>query len=589
MNSRGWPFPQACRALPVLLVLIAAILRVRNPGLLRLSSLFTGASTSGATPANVSSRAAQAALEPAAASTRAHSHWWFIGALQLCFLLSSVLHLNGPFLSYHNERQNQTFDTARHVFREGWSAVFTPKASFSFPGYEARPYTVVRQEVPFHGLLAWPLVKLFGHEAAAVRLVSIIFALFSIYLFYRISRHWLAPGPAAGGTALWTFSPMLLHFGQVPMPDVLCTAGILAAFWFALRNNLPVSSAAFLFAILAKLSIAVFGLPVLVALVGARKVRTLREFLRLSLCWGTVPLIGLVSWTSLEFFDPNTPFAVARILSNRGGMYMLLSGTLYSVLFACLVPYGLGILGSLAFLAGVGTSPSGLKPSLKWALVVSNILYLVLVFSKVTEPQYLLPIVAWASLGAAFGLSHLASIARRHVIGRIALAALVCLQVLTTIVFACDLKASRLTDFGIVQEAAERLPSGSRVILFYPFYGGSPAVWLNKNVMATVDLDWVKVHLTHLQQEGFSHIVLMDLKRLHEGSLKQNLKKMLASFSPGGRSTAGGRDPLLTDYAVPSSPYFQYCDSRFTRLFSNDWLVVYALPSAGDQSHAQHP
>jgi hypothetical protein len=545
--------------------------------------------TFAASPANVPAGSAQAATQPASASTKAHSHWWFIGPLQICFLLISTLNLNGPFLSYHNERQNQTFDIARHVFREGWSAVLNPKASFSFRGYEAQPFTVARLEVPFHGLLAWPMVKLFGHEAAAVRIVSIIFALFSIYLFYVTSRHWLSSGAAAAGTALWTSSPMLLHFGQVPMPDVLCTAGILAAFWFALQNDLPASSGSFLFAILAKPSVAVFGLPVLVALLGARNARNVRGFLRISLCWGGLPLLGLVSWTSLGFLDPNTPWTIGKTLGTRGGMYMLLSGTLHSTLFACLVPYGLGALGSLAFLVGVIKSPKDLKPPLKWALLVSNLLYIVLVFSKISEPQYLLPTLAWASLAAAFGLGHLLSIAGRHVIARVGLAALAGLQVLTTFVFACDLKASRLIDIGVVQQAAKLIPDGSRVILFYPFYGASPAVWLDKNVMAVPELDWVKAHLAELQQEGFSHIVLMDVKRLHAGSLKENLKRMLASFSSGKRDAVAGRDPLLTEYAVPSSPYFQYCEPRFTRLFSNDWLVVYALPSAADHAHAQAP
>jgi Dolichyl-phosphate-mannose-protein mannosyltransferase len=562
---------------------------MQDGGPLTRFSLFTMAWTSAASPADFPARAAQAATEPASASTRAHSHWWFIGPLQICFLLISAPHLNGPFLSYHNERQNQTFDTARHVFREGWSAVFFPKVSFSFRGYEAKPFTVVRIEVPFHGLLAWPLVKAFGHEAAAVRIVSIVFGLLSIFFFYVISRHWLSSGVAAAGTALWTFSPMLLHFGQIPMPDVLCTAGILASFWFALKNNLPASSASFLFAILAKVSVAVFGLPVLVALLGARNARTIREFLRISLCWGGVPLAGLVGWTSLGFLDPDTPWTVAKVLSNRGGMYMMLSGELYSTLFACLLPYGLGVLGTLGFLAGVIRSPHGLKPALKWALLVSNVLYIVLVFSKVTEPQYLLPTVAWASLAAAFGLSHLFSMARRHLLWRVGFAALACLQVLTAFFFACDLKASRLVDFGIVHEAAKLIPNGSRVILFYPFYGGSPAVWLDKNVLAVPELDWVKAHLAQLQQEGFSHVVLMDVKRLHAGSLKQNLKRMLGSFSPRKRDASEGRDPLLTEYAVPSSQYFQYCDPQFTKLFSNDWLIVYALPSAADHSRSQPP
>src|SRR5277367_3066102 len=100
-----------------------------------------------------------------------------VRGLQLLFLIVIIFHLNAPFLSAHNERQNQTYDIARHVFHEGWSAILTPKTSFSLPAYEARPFTIARQEFPFHGLFGWPLVKLFGHEYAIVRLVSAAFAL----------------------------------------------------------------------------------------------------------------------------------------------------------------------------------------------------------------------------------------------------------------------------------------------------------------------------------------------------------------------------------------------------------------------------
>ena len=96
---------------------------------------------------------------------------------------------------------------AQHVFHDGWRAVFTPETSFSLRGYEAKPYTVVRQEFPFHGLLGWPLARLTGQEMAAARLVSILFALLSIHFLYLILRQWLSPGISVmGGHHLGIFT-----------------------------------------------------------------------------------------------------------------------------------------------------------------------------------------------------------------------------------------------------------------------------------------------------------------------------------------------------------------------------------------------
>src|SRR5271170_1309988 len=94
---------------------------------------------------------------------------WMVRGIQRCFRIIAAFQMRGPFLTAHNERQNQTFDTAQHVFQEGWSAILTPKASFSLPGYEARPFTVIRQEFPFYGLLGWPLVKCLRNEEFVVR------------------------------------------------------------------------------------------------------------------------------------------------------------------------------------------------------------------------------------------------------------------------------------------------------------------------------------------------------------------------------------------------------------------------------------
>jgi len=501
-----------------------------------------------------------------------------VGFLQIAFLVIGLFGLDGPFLSYHYERQNQTFDAACHVFNEGWGAVLAPKVSFSMAGYEARPFTVARQEFPFYGVLGWPLAKLFGHPAAVVRLISMIFALCSIRLLFLILRSWLDPGMALAGAALWSFSPMLLHFGQVPMPDIFCTTGMLAAFWFASKNNLLASSGSFLFAVLAKISIIVFGLPVLAALLVAKNCKTIPEFLRVALCWGAIPLLGLIGWTSLEFIDPNTPWTIAKIMSGRGDVHDLFTVRFYCFLFAILIPYGIGPLGILGCAVAVGKKCAPqINPGVKWTLLASNFLYIIFVVRKIPEPQYLLPSLAWLVLIAAFGLNYLVARTNHGIRWRVGAVLLVCLQALTACIFAGDLKASRVPDFQSIQKAAALIPPGARVVVAYPFYGAGPAVWLHHNVFAVNDAATLEADLPRLEKNGFSCLVLMDVKTRTKSVSKESMLAMLASICHLSRQPVTGRDPLLSDFTLPASAFRQYCDPRFPRIFSGNLIIVYTL------------
>ena len=77
---------------------------------------------------------------------------------------------------------------------------------------------------------------------------------------YLILRHWLAPGVAVAGAAMWTFSPLVLHLGQVPMPDI-CVPRHVRRLLVCVEKQFPCLQRLFLFAVLAKVGVAVFGLP----------------------------------------------------------------------------------------------------------------------------------------------------------------------------------------------------------------------------------------------------------------------------------------------------------------------------------------
>jgi len=499
-----------------------------------------------------------------------------VRCVQLLFVIIAVIHLNAPFLSAHNERQNQTYDVARHIFSDGWSAVLSPKVSFSLPGFEAQPYTVVRYEFPFPGLISWPFVELFGHERAVMRLVSVVFALASIELIFLILRQWLSSGVAAAGAALWGLSPLVLHFGQVPMPDIFCTTGMLAAFWFALRNNLPASSSAFLFAILSKISVIVFGLPILTALLAARKIKSSKEFSVVSLLWGIVPLLGIAGWNSLQLFHTDTPWTITEI-SQRG--IHLFSFVTYVSFFACLLPFGLGLVGVVGgILAITQRRLSLVDPFILWSLVVSNLIYLIFIFGKIPEPQYAVPLLAWAVILAAFGLGWLVDESRRNNRWRLVLAAMIGLQVLTVAVFAADLKSNHVADFEGVEKAAGLIPPKSRVLVVYPFYGASPAVWLNQNDYAINRISDLQTKLTTLEKDGFDYLLIMDMKSWL--FVKNGGMAAIVARLPHPASLISAK---TTDFADPASPFRHFCDSRFTPVYSSPYVVLYRLPTPGNQ------
>jgi hypothetical protein len=399
---------------------------------------------------------------------------------------------------------------------------------------------------------------------------------------YLILQTWLVPGIAVMGAALWALSPLVLQFGQVPMPDILCTTGMLAAFWFALKNKLPASSGCFLFSILAKVSVIVFGLPILTALLLARNCKSMKDFFQVAIFWGIVPLIGLLGWFALELRDPDTPWTIQKIVSDRSSLASLSTFKFYFFLLGCLLPYGLGLLGAAGcVLAATGKRVSKISPLLKWSLVLSNFFYVFDIVAKIPEPQYMLPLLAWLVLAAAIGWEHYdtGSLYRRF-----AIAVMLGLQALTVIIFTWDLKADHVPNFENIESAGRLIPKNSRVIAAYPFYGASPAVWLNQNVFAVNSTAELIASLPKLQQNGFDYLLIMDVNSHTKKFWQGGPAKMMSALFHATPSTSAP-DTILMDFANPASPLRIFCDERFSPLYSSPHAVLYSLTSPQFQSH----
>jgi hypothetical protein len=471
--------------------------------------------------------------------------------LMIAFVVVSLFGLDGPYLSAHFERQNQTFDLDRHVFREGWAAVITPKVSFSLPGYTSQPFTACRYEVPFHGLIGWPAVALVGHGRAVVRLISVAFSILSIYLVFSILRRWLEPGPALAGAAIWATAPLTLHFGQVPMPDILATAGIAAAFYLALQGRLMGSSLCFLFALLAKVSVIPFGLPVLAALLLSRRSSPAGRNLLLTLAWSATPLLGLLGWVALDRLGPPTPWSIPGIAQeSRSGFSELLEPRLYLKSGACLLVFGIGVLGVLGLallLPRGGRRPSApvMDRRLSGSIVFAGLFYFAFILRKIPEPQYFLPLVFWLAIAAAFGLS-------RAGMSRVKLAWVLAPHLALACAATVDLKMSRVPDFPAVEQASRLLPPDARVVVFYRHYGAGPAVWLDRNVFAVHDPGHLDRQLQALKAQGFRYAAILDVNSFYSWQ-------------------------EATDFIQPSSPFRQYCDREMKKIYAAPHVILYSM------------
>jgi hypothetical protein len=395
---------------------------------------------------------------------------------------------------------------------------------------------------------------------------------------YWILRFWLPPVVSALGAAIWATAPLVLHFGQVPMPDILCTTGILAAFWFALRGKLPASSGCFGFAILAKMSVIVFGLPVLVALLVARNCNSLRDFLRLSLLWGWFPLLSLATWEIVLYsFAPSTPMSVVQIWQEGKPWSLFAHLVIYKFLLGCIFPFGIGVLGMAGLLFAVRAEKSPMDARIKWAIIVSNLIFLAFVIRKVAEPQYVLQMLPWFVIGASFGLDYFLKKLCAGIGWRIGFGMVLILHILVALFFTMDLKTSRVHNLPDIERAGELLPPDARVVVIYRFYGAGPAVWLDRNVVPMGVPDRLEESFTRLQAEGFSHVLILDIESLHNRRSAKDPQALLARIIGAvGRapSVENANMPAFTD---PAGPFRQFCDRNFSQMFAAPHVVLYSI------------
>lgn len=508
-----------------------------------------------------------------------------MGLLQIFFFVVALWGLDAPFVSMHFVRQNQTFDVARHVFHEGWSAVITPRASFSqlsapddtfSPLITPSPrFTIIHLEVPFHGIFGWPAAVVFKqHERAIVRLVSVMFALLSIRLLYLVLRHWLEPSFALAGTALWTTAPVIIHFGQVPTPDILATTGLAAAFLFALRGQTALSSVAFLFSLLAKLSIIIYGLPVLTAFLIARDCRSVGQFIKLSLAWGLIPLLGVLVWLSLSWSDPFGSWVILGGYRAGGygpvGLKDWMHPGFYVRPMMYLFPFGCGLLGIIGGWFALRSKVVRMHPWLKVSIIAGVACNYA--FERIVwiEPQYTVPVLFWLVVAVSFGFPRLFEFLGRDHRRRAVLGGILLVHIAVMIAAVCFLKASRVPNLRDLEAAARLTPVDSRIVVYASTPSASPSAWLDRNTLklgplpnvASAQWDVFAQQLQSVQKAGFDYLLVFDV----EGHESMNF---LETFEQ--------ETPYVTNYTDRALPTRRFFDDRFRKIFEGDHVVLYRM------------
>lgn len=509
------------------------------------------------------------------------AEWRIVGALQAIFLAIGLFHLDGPFVSTHFVRQCFTFDVAQHVFHDGWSAVVTPKGSFTQlngPNPDdlrtplnipAPRYTICHMEFPFFGVLGWSAAKVFPtHERAVVRLVAIAFSILSIRLIFLILRHWLTAESALLGTALWTFAPLVLHFGQVGMPDILATTGIAAGLYASLRARTAASSAAFLFAVLAKPSTMPYGLPILVALAVAHQCGSVPAFIRLALAWGIAPLLGVLtlvlagihsppgSWVMVGGYQPGT-FGPLRIAD-------LTDPSIYPKVMLKLVPFGCGLIGLIGLAFAAFDPVAHMNRLLKLSIIATLAANYLLERIVWYEPQYSVPVVFFIIVAASFGFPALIQCLRKD--RRWLAAGLAILLVHVAVAVKCTsfLKASRVPDIADIEAASKFTPPDARIVAYCSTTNQVPPVWLQRNTInfsasehpTPEDLAFLQSRLKDFHRAGFDYLIIFDTE--HHAALTSNKSSLI-------------------DIAGPSSPTRQFLDKHYPEKYSRAHVVLYSL------------
>jgi hypothetical protein len=513
---------------------------------------------------------------------------WLFMILILCTvnLFVYILSIDSLYVSAQHERQSQTSGIALNIVKKGIASFWQPQVDFPMGrkslenlNNEIPDITIVRYEVPFHGILNWPISLLVGWKSWTPSLISFGASLITIFLSWGFFSKFFESRSSFFGILILSTSPLFLHFGQVPMPDILSLMFLTCSLFFAAPSNLKgqdnynpssypnrkvksllLSASFFALGILAKQSLAPFLLSP--ALLLSSKEKTGRRIVTIFI-YSIVAILPLLIWAGLSVFDNplySTNFIeMAKDPSHKGFPQDLFTINFYLRSFAYISIFGVGFLGILLALYSL----LALLKNRKYDFLLGAILgclYLYINTPRLMwrEPQYSLVVVFWLSFLASAGfqllLNKLGSFGgfSRKIL-KYSLLLLFVVQLFTVTAGTLDLKASRIPNASELVEAGKLLPPEAKVIQISPSYGATPTFLLNRK---TILLENSSISaLDHYTKSGYKYILFWNYT-------------LRSGFS-------GNRKTIIASEKYPE--LFDFCKNNFKSMFIDNGVHLFEI------------
>lgn len=440
-------------------------------------------------------------------------------ALICCFLflLISLIRINAPFTNASHERQYQTVEMGQSLIARTGATVWMPRAAFANYSHPEQEYTVVRLEVPFHAAFGALLARVTGEAPWVWRSISILASLLSIILATFVFCHFVPEGGGFLAGALFSSAPLLLHYGQVPMPDILCTLGMITSFAVAclfkthkFYFKVILSALAFAAALLGKPSILPFALPICVFLFVPED-RRLEKKNFLPFClWCAIALAPLLIWVFGSLHDPPGTMNLFSLSTHeqRGFPGDLRDPMFFVRVFSYLTLFGVGPLGFLLSARGLCfISKSKTKNLLIAALISILSTYMGMTRYMWREPQYTLPVLFWLSLFAAYGWMYRPRILRLKLV----FACLGICQLMTLAWATVDLKSDRVPNHAELQGLTRFLDKNAKILQVSPSYGATPSGLLQRTTLFYVPRSTkTQESLDFYRKRSYTHVLFWD-------------------------------------------------------------------------------
>lgn len=144
-------------------------------------------------------------------------------------LLMRLYGLSNPLTDGGHERQTQVAMIARNLFRDNLN-IFYPRMDTFAPSVG---YTML--EFPLQPAVIASFYYVFGVHDVIGRIVTIVFAMGSVWLFYRLAQYLISPRFALIATAVYSLTPLNVYFGRILFPEAVLLFFMIGAMYFLFR------------------------------------------------------------------------------------------------------------------------------------------------------------------------------------------------------------------------------------------------------------------------------------------------------------------------------------------------------------------